>query len=209
MDLHGFDDFGEFNIRFMDPKDLFKEFFEQGFFKGEDLSWLGGRSVFERPKANDASDKSGTPRNADASGNPGNAGPSGNFTQFNSRFGNDEFGFQSIFDRRDNDDFFTRGFGPDFGSRFGSGSATRIHSSFGPGFSSGGTGIQSGKSVSTVTKTVNGRSVTTTTTITTDANGNVTKEVKEETDDGRGNREVRYLTGGPSEAPRQQYLGNR
>ena len=66
------------------------------------------------------------------------------------------------------------------------------------GFTSGTMGQNYGvsKSVSTVTKSVNGRAITVTTTTTRDANGNVTKEVKEETDDGRGNRQVRYLTGG-------------
>ena len=63
------------------------------------------------------------------------------------------------------------------------------------------------KSVSTVTKIVNGKSITTTTTTTRDSNGIVTEEIKEEINDGRGNKEVRYLKGG-NESKNQKFIGN-
>jgi len=111
-------------------------------------------------------------------------GSTGGNTFTQTSFSRSNIGLDPFFDRRMDDDFFTGGFGR----------------------GTGGGSFSTGKSVSTVTKTVNGKSVTTTTTITRDANGNETKEVKEETDDGRGNRNVRYLTGGPGVT--NNYIGN-
>merc|ERR1719414_2309251 len=52
------------------------------------------------------------------------------------------------------------------------------------------------KSVSTSTSIVNGKKVTRRTETITDSSGNVTKTVTEETDDGRGGRQIRSINNG-------------
>lgn len=171
-----FTQFGHFDFKFKTADDLFKDFFDQGFFKDEDLSWLGGHFGNFEQKTSAQNGGNPTGKRATYSYSTGTGG---------------------LFDRFDNDDFFTKGFGTNLGSRFSSGFGTQMSTNFGSSFGSGpglNMGMSTGKSVSTVTKTVNGKTVTTTTTISKDADGRVTKEVKEETDDGRGNRNVRYLT---------------
>ena len=65
---------------------------------------------------------------------------------------------------------------------------------FSGGFTGGNFGTS--KSVSTTTKTIGGKTVTVTKTRIQDSNGNVTEEVKEESIDEKGNREIKYLQGG-------------
>lgn len=152
-----FNKFGDFGFHFKDPNEMFKEFFNQGFFNDDDFGFMGNRM------------------GANGSRNHG------------SMFSNIQgFPFSHVSNRHKS--MFSHAFEDDF---------------FGGGFDNMSVGFKSdsqaqnfgtSKSVSTITKSVNGRAMTVTTTTTRDANGNVTKEVREETDDGRGNRQVRFLT---------------
>eukprot|EP00922_Rhytidocystis_sp_ex-Travisia-forbesii_P069855 GHVS01104323.1.p1 GENE.GHVS01104323.1~~GHVS01104323.1.p1 ORF type:complete len:294 (+),score=92.52 GHVS01104323.1:151-1032(+) len=64
--------------------------------------------------------------------------------------------------------------------------------------SMGGGGGGMGRSVSSNTTIVNGKRVTTTETVITNADGSVNRHVVEESDDGRGGRQVRHLEGDPN-----------
>lgn len=191
-DIGDFTQFGHFDFKFKTADDLFKDFFDQGLFKDDDLSWLSGHFDSFGSQGQKMGGQTGT-------------NPTGKRATFSHTTG-----AGGLFDRFGDDDFFTRGFGKNLGTRFSSGFDTQINTNFGSSFgSSPGTAssMQTGKSVSTVTKTVNGKTVTTTTTIIKEADGTVTKEVKEETDDGRGNRNVRYLTNeGEGKVSAQKFL---
>eukprot|EP00922_Rhytidocystis_sp_ex-Travisia-forbesii_P069852 GHVS01104320.1.p1 GENE.GHVS01104320.1~~GHVS01104320.1.p1 ORF type:complete len:284 (+),score=51.57 GHVS01104320.1:151-1002(+) len=79
-----------------------------------------------------------------------------------------------------------------FGGMGGSSSVSVVRSSG----SGGGGGV--GRSVSSNTVVVNGKRVTTTETVVTNSDGSVNRSVMEESDDGRGGRQVRHLEGDPN-----------
>ena len=152
-----FNKFSDFGFHFKDPNEMFKEFFDQGFFNDDEFGFMGNRM--------------------------GTNGARNTGCMFNIQglpFHHVSNRHKSMFTQAFEDDFFGDGFNIMSGG-FKSDSQPKNYGT--------------SKSVSTITKIVNGRAMTVTTTTTRDANGNVTKEVREETDDGRGNRRVRFLTG--------------